>query len=62
MSSWHGISTSFDTNVCPHVTKFQREPEGIGVEIKALTYGMPDILIKLDVMEDADAMGEKSTL
>ena len=43
ISSWHGLSTSFDTNGCPHVTKIQRKPEGIGAEMKALADGMSGI-------------------
>ena len=37
----------------------QRKPEGIGVEMKALADGMSGILIKLEVMEGADAMKKK---
>jgi hypothetical protein len=58
MSSWHGLSTSFDAEGCPHVTKIQRKPEGIGVEYKALADGYSGIIIKLEVMEGAERMSK----
>ena len=58
MSSWHGLSTSFDAEGCPHVTKIQRKPEGIGVEYKALADGYSGVIIKLEVMEGAERMGK----
>ena len=58
MSSWHGLSTSFDAEGCPHVTKIQRKPEGIGVEYKALADGYSGVIIKLEVMEGAERMSK----
>ena len=58
MSSWHGLSTNFDAEGCPHVTKIQRKPEGIGVEYKALADGYSGIIIKLEVMEGAERMSK----
>jgi hypothetical protein len=58
MSSWHGLSASFDAEGCPHVTKIQRKPEGIGVEYKALADGYSGVLIKLEVMEGAERMNK----
>ena len=58
MSSWHGLSTNFDAEGCPHVTKIERKPEGIGVEYKALADGYSGIIIKLEVMEGAERMSK----
>ena len=58
MSSWHGLSSDFDAEGCPHVTKIIRKPEGIGVEYKALADGYSGVIIKLEVMEGADRMSK----
>jgi hypothetical protein len=59
MSAWKGQSSDFMADGIPHKTLIVRKPEGSGAEIKALGCGETGVLLRLDLMEQKDAMRQK---
>ena len=43
----------------PHVTKIQRKPRGVGVEMKALCDGQSNIMLQLEIVEGATRQAGK---
>jgi hypothetical protein len=51
MSMWYGLDGKYALEGAPHVTKIQRKPRGVGVEIKAVCDGESNIMLGLEIME-----------
>jgi hypothetical protein len=59
MSMWYGLESQYSTDGMPHVTKIQRKPRGVGVEMKALCDGQSNIMLQLEIMEGATRQAAK---
>jgi hypothetical protein len=59
MSMWLGLEGKYSTEGCPAVTKIQRKPRGVGVELKSCADGESGVMLRLELMEGKKAMSTK---
>ena len=51
MSAWVGLCALFTAFGIPHLTKFARKLQGVGVEMKVVACGDSGMLLGLDIQE-----------
>ena len=59
MAMWLGRDKKYAAEGCPGITKIQRKPRGVGVELKACADAESRVMLRLELMEGKDAMREK---
>jgi hypothetical protein len=59
MSMWKGSDGNYVADGMPHVTKIQRKPEGVGLELKTLCDSASGVMLFLELMEGKDRMRDK---
>lgn len=59
MSSWKGYESYVKHDSVVHVTKIQRKPKNVGIELKASADGETGILLQLEIQEGEEANKHK---